>query len=375
MKKVIVAAAGLMLAGVMTSTAFADVSFSGDARARFRYFDEYQGPSTKDSHFDSRARLAFVGETKGGAYAKARFTLASGKWNGTNVTRGPNNVSVDYAYLGIPLGPITVEAGAYDDRGITPFTIFAQDVDTLQFIYEAGETKLTAFMDGMRDDINPNNNDDALAFGLVLNQSFACGATLDAGVRYLYDSISGNPDGIIAGLDVSGEFGGMTLAGGLGYKEKDFTGTGDDGYGLWARLDAPVGAATATVILGATFDGYTAEWGEFDAFYMFGDYTMISVGGSQPLAGDQLGRLGDVYFGVLRGTYNASEKLELAAQIAYADVDYGAVLYDGGAFEIGAKASYTILDGAKLNAMLGYADLDDLNLNPLAFALSLEVKF
>ncbi len=417
MKKVIVAAAGLMLAGVMTSTAFADpgVSFSGDARARFKYFDDYENPAahpsvgaalmpgaklaamqnapnSKKSWFESRARLAVVGETKGGAYAKARFTLANGRWSGTTITRSANNVNVDYAYLGVPLGPVTVEAGAYDDRGITPFTIFAQDADTLQFIYEAGETKVTGFMDMVLEDSSWKQNDDVMAFGLVLNQGFSCGATLDAGIRYQHDPRSATApgvtpqvtpqEGIIAGLDVSGEFGGMTLAGGLGYKEKDFTDTGDDGYGLWARLDAPVGAATATVIAGATFDGYTPEWGEFDAFYVFGDFTMISLGTdatpipgkSKSLSIGNIGHLGDAFWGVLRGAYKASEALNFEAQIAYIDIDYGQG-YDTNAFEIGAQAKYTILDGASLTAMVGYADIKDLDVNPLAFALSLDVKF
>ncbi len=370
MKKVIVAAAGLMLAGAMTSTAFADagVSFSGDARARVKYFNEYTSSSSEDLFFESRARLAFVGESKGGAYVKARFKLANGKWDGTNQTKGTHsrNISVDYAYLGVPLGAVTVEAGLYDDRGITPFTIFADDVDTLQFIYQADSTKLTAFMDMVHENtLNAGVGENVTAWGLVLDQGFSCGANLTAGIRYQYNPNSGGPEGLIAGLDVTGQVGGMTLSGGLGYKDEDFTATTDDGFGLWARLDAPVGAATLSVIAGGTFDGYTPDWGEFDAFYVTTDYTMIADG-------YMIGEAGDAFWGVLRGTYQASEKLELAAQIAYAKEDDGR---DEDIFEIGARASYKILDGASLSAMVGYADYDEADRSPLGMALSLDVKF
>ncbi len=370
MKKVIVAAAGLMLAGAMTSTAFADagVSFSGDARARVKYFDNYN-MNNEDLFFESRARLAFVGESKGGAYVKARFKLANGKWDGTNQTKGTHsrNISVDYAYLGVPLGAITIEAGLYDDRGITPFTIFADDVDTLQAIYQADSTKLTAFMDLVHEDtLHGALDDNVSAWGLVLDQGFSCGANLTAGVRYLYNPNSGGSEGLIAGLDVTGQVGNMTLSGGLGYMDEDFVaGNHGDGYGLWARLDAPVGAATISVIAGATFDGYTPDWGEFDAFYVIGDYTMISNG-------DYIGQASeDAFWGVLRGTYQASENLELTAQLGYAKED----LWDESIFEIAASASYKILDGASLTAMIGYADYDNFNNDPLGVALSLDVKF
>ncbi len=365
MKKVIVAAAGLMLAGVMTSTAFADVSFSGDARARFKYLDEYAGSSSKNSFFDSRARLAFVGETKGGAYVKARFKLANGKWDGTNITRGSHshNISVDYAYLGVPLGAVTVEAGAYDDRGITPFTIFADDADTLQAIYSVDNTKLTAFLDVVAEDASANNNDDVMAFGLVLDQGFSsCG--LVAGVMYQHNPNTGGQEGLVAGLDVTGTVGEMTLSGGLGYMESDYQMSSDDGYGLWARLDAPMGAATVSVIAGATFEGYTPDWGEFDAFYVLGDYYMISNG-------DMIGDGGDALWGVLRGAYKASEKLSLSAQVGYADMDYAS---DNKAFEIGARALYNVMDGVRLQAMLGYANYDE-GSDPLGFGLELKVSF
>ncbi len=384
MKKVLIATASLMLAGAMTSTAFADpgVSFSGDARARVKYLDEYQTDGEYDVFFESRARLAFVGESKGGAYVKARFKLANGKWDGTSQTKGTHsrNISVDYAYLGVPMGPITIEAGLYDDRGITPFTMYADDVDTLQAIYQCENAKLTVFMD-LLEELPSGSDDNRTAWGLVLEQGFSSDWKLVAGARYSYNPNGKSDEGFIAGLDVTGQVNGMTLSGGLGYKDDIFADpfSDDDAYGLWARLDAPVGAATVTVIGGATFNGYTADWGEFDAFYIFGDYTMISLGAGggglvTNAGGERLGFWGDTFWGVLRGAYQANENLSLEAQIAYLNLDYDP-WYDGNAFEIGAKASYKILDGASLTAMVGYADAEDIDLNPLAFALSLDVKF
>ncbi len=361
MKKVIVAAAGLMLAGVMTSTA---LSFSGDARARFRYFDEYQSNSSKDSHFDSRARLAIAGETKGGAYAKARFTFADGRWDGTRRTRNWGNIRADYAYIGVPMGPVTVEAGLYNNRTISEFTIFEENVDTLQAVYKADQTTITGFMDLVQEDTSVSNNDDVMAWGLVLNQGFSCGANLIAGAMYQYNPNTGGPEGLLVGIDASGNFGGITLSGGVAYREADLQATQDDGYGLWAKVETEIGAANVGLIAGATFEGYTPDWGDFDVFYVLGDVYMISNG-------DMIGSGGDAYWASLQGSYKASEKLILGARIGYADMDYAT---DDSAFEIGARAVYQIIEGASLQAMLGYANYDK-GSDPLGFGLELKVTF
>ncbi len=116
MKKLIVAAAGLMLVGTMVSNASAEagVSFKGDARARGLYRQDYNFIDSDTSVWQSRVRLIFQGESKGGAYANARVRFADSTWDGTQRTRAlgeGSNIYTDWAYVGTPMGPLAIEAG------------------------------------------------------------------------------------------------------------------------------------------------------------------------------------------------------------------------------------------------------------------------
>ena len=125
MKKLIVAAAGLMLAGTMVSTASAEpgVSFTGDGRARAFYFQDYNFVDSDTSNWNSRVRLKIKAESKGGAYAVARLRMAEAKWDGTQLTRKggeQSNLFTDYAYVGTPIGPVAIEGGLSDVGDLRP---------------------------------------------------------------------------------------------------------------------------------------------------------------------------------------------------------------------------------------------------------------
>ena len=122
MKKVIAAAAGLMLVGTMVGSASAAVSFSGDARARGLYQSNYDvGQSTaddetgavtrnneKDNRFTSRFRLQARAEAAGGAYAIGRADIGNGVWDGG--ASGTADVGASKAYIGVPMGMTLLEA-------------------------------------------------------------------------------------------------------------------------------------------------------------------------------------------------------------------------------------------------------------------------
>ena len=104
MKKVICAVAAFaMVAGVAT-VASAEVSLSGDARARLVYKDN--GDDSYSS-WNSRARLKIKGTTESGAYMKARVKLFNKTWG----TGGDKNVVTDYAYLGFKTNGFDLSAG------------------------------------------------------------------------------------------------------------------------------------------------------------------------------------------------------------------------------------------------------------------------
>ncbi len=141
MKKVIAAAAGLMLVGAMVGTASAAVSIKGDARARFLFQSNYDlGASTtdpetgvttrnreKDNKVTSRVRMEMRGEAAGGAYAVGRLGVGNGTWDGGN--SGTNDVGVaDKAYIGVPMGMTELLAGRLPTQGLENTAFFEQDI-------------------------------------------------------------------------------------------------------------------------------------------------------------------------------------------------------------------------------------------------------
>ncbi len=123
MKKVIAAAAGLMLVGTMVGSASAAVSFGGDARVRAFYqtnkdfgsttTDEETGAvsrvNEKDNKIQSRVRIQARATAAGGAYAVGRADYGNGTWDGGN--SNTSNVSASKAYIGVPMGMALFEGG------------------------------------------------------------------------------------------------------------------------------------------------------------------------------------------------------------------------------------------------------------------------
>lgn len=384
MKKIIAAAAGLMLVGTVASAAVADeagVSFQGDARARFYYQDDYNFVDEKDTHWNSRVRLQWKAKTAGGAYAIGRFRLGDATWDGTQQTGAfgeSSNLKVDKAYIGVPFGPVTVEAGMMY-RTLTAFLEMDVLVDAVQAKYQADNTDLVAFYE-KQDEVNdttdadgnvvaePDSEDDDVdRYGARLIQKFEGGWSLTA-AAVVVDDQQADADGIAGTIGVNGAFGGVTVGAELAYKEADLQGTVDDGLGGWASATMPLGAADVTVIAGFTADGFEAD-GDFGPFIMLSDASQIATG-------KKIGDGGDTFFAGVKPTFQASEKLTFGALLAYADIDSDVVGTDSvTAWEVGGTASYAVTDGASLNAVIGYLDVDNALENPFGFGLSLEIAY
>jgi hypothetical protein len=402
MKKIIAAAAGLMLAGVMASTAFADagVTFKGDARVRYYYQDNYNLVDSKDTHWASRVRLEFKAESKGGAYAVGRFRLADATWDGTQKTAkggADSNLWVDKGYIGVPMGPVVVEGGmGYN----TLNEFFRADIDTdfLRIKYATDTTTVVGFFEKWDEfnevdvttldafgvattktviDNKGTTDDDIDLYGIYVEQKFGGGwvanGTLVLADNQQIDSkapIKSN-DGFGADVLVTGAVGEIGLAGELAYKAADLQGTVDDGVGGYVGVNVPVGPAAISASLGFTKDGYEAS-GDFDAvgeiycpLIMLSDDRAISTG-------HKIGAGGDTIFVNVAPTFKASEQLSFMAEVTYADIDV-----DTGdtALEIGGQADYAISDGAVLRVLAGYLDIADAKENPIGVGLELEISY
>ncbi len=377
MKKVIAAAAGLMLAGTMASAAVAaeaGVKFSGDARARYYLQNEYASADSEDTHWNSRVRLKFTAESKGGAYAKARFRLADATWDGTQQTRDTgegSNLYTDYAFIGVPFGPVTIEAGLMP-RNLTEFLEWDTRVDSVQGKFSAGNSTVVAFYevvdeyeedeDGNVTDADAIDDNDIGRFGVWYDQKFGEGWGVTATGVYTDDAQTTDATGFAGAVKVAGGIGATGLAAEHAFKEGDLIGSEDDALGGYISATFGVGAANLGAVAGFAYDGFEAD-GDFGPFIMLSDYSQIATG-------SLIGSGGDTVFYALTADFKATEMLSFGVVGAYASQDTA-----GDAFEIGATASYAVTDGAKLNGVIGYLDQDEADNNPNGFGLSLEISY
>lgn len=377
MKKVLVAAAGLALVGTMATSAMAEFKFSGDARARFFYEANYDQPTitayekSDDSAtvWSSRTRFKIEADTKGGAYVKTRVRLADASWDGTANTRNRNNnIYTDYAYIGVPMGMVTAEAGLIT-RDVTPFFYFDGRADSFQLKYKADNTGLVAFYD-LIDEGDIDNSGDDNWYGFLLNQGFEGGWNLTVGGLYS-EQDGDNGAGVTVGLQ--GNVGEVALAAELAFQNEELNGiadANDDGFGGYVQATMPVGPVSLMGMVGFTLDGYNIDEADFGPFIILQDYSQIALG-------TDFSEYGESIFAAIAPTFQATEKLTLGAQFSYVNVDaYATGADDADLFELGATASYAVTDGAKLNGIVGWASVDDLaEDDPFAVGLELAISF
>lgn len=379
MKKIIVAAAGLMLVGTMASSAMAEVKFSGDARARYYYQDNYKPVDGYDyDQFKSRVRLNVEADTKGGAYAITRFHAGDGTWDGGN--SGTEDVFVDRAYVGVPFGPVTVEGGR-QGRDTTTFLYYGDDVDGVDLNYKNDNTLVVAFYDVAAEINTDVDHDDNTNMGVVLVQQFDGGWGLTvAGVyqnndaNYIGLAPAEDTDGFLGTVEVTGAIGAASVSGAIAFAEQDTLANtsvaADDGFGGFISASMPLGPVDLTGIVGGTTDGYMWDNDDFGPFEMLGAVNQISTGVNASA-------LGETWFVVLNPSYKATEQLTLSAVFAYVPTDmYVDGMDDRDFMEISGKVSYAVTDGANLIGRVGYLDTDDLyEDDPIGAGMSLEVSF
>jgi len=391
MKKLIVAAAGLMLVGTMVSNASAEagVSFKGDARARGLYRSDYNFVDSDTSQWQSRVRLIFQGESKGGAYANARVRFADSAWDGTQKTRAlgeGSNIYTDWAYVGTPMGPLAVEAGLMP-WNITRWAMWDQRVDGLNVKYVNDMTTVMAFYqkmdefdetdiltvpvvkaDGTAGTLIVNNDivedDDRDRYGVYLNQKFDGGWGVVGAVLYQNDDQgAGDRDGVTVIGEVTGTIGNVAVQADGAWQEADVLLTPDDPWGVYAQAVVPVGDVSLLAGAGATVDGFVVD-GDYQAFIMLSDDSSIATAYG-------VGAFGDTNFVVLSPSMKVSEQLTLTGVAGYLDIDSDA----DSAFEISGRASYAVTDGATLSAEAGYLDVDGFEEPAIGAGLILVIGF
>lgn len=379
MKKFIAAAAGLALAGTMATTAMAEVNFGGDARARMITMQDYS-PEGSINKLDSRVRLVVNAKSKGGATATARIRMADGMWDGgagaTGNAADDKNIWVDYAYLSVPMGPVTVSAGR-QIASFSPWFSFDGRKDRLKMVYKNAGTTLALFYDknaeitdpastqvtglmtyvdasgmaypasvsadipnndGVSDDWTADN--DKNGYGIVFKQKFGdTGWMANAIAVYGQDETPAANDSIVGSLHVAGAAGPVGVQAEVSMK--DFDNSDDTQMGGYVLAKMNFGAATVGVIGGMTKDGFLADDD-------FGTH-MIGNGNNTPITvASNIGMGGDTTFGVGHFAFKVSDALSMDAFFTFATIDDFADL-----IELSAGAVYTISEGAALTVAGG----------------------
>jgi len=368
MKKVLVAGAALLLVGGMVGSAMAEVNLSGDARVRWMVIDSDEfGNIDQDTtnYFDSRVRVKVDAKAKGGAWAKARIRMNDFRWDGQGygMVDEKKNIWVDYAYIGVPVGPTTLIGGevvwdvtTFFQWDVRPtFAALNYKNDTVD-IYGLAivEDDDSNAMDNLKDNnmraygiyakANINADWSVLGYGLYNNDDREYNDDLTS--RNGYDN-----SGFLGTLNVTGNVAGLGIVGEVSYVNSDVQATVNDGWGGYAEVSYAMGALTPALNIGFTKDSYAAD----------GDFGWLMIGDIQPIAViKQVGGYGMDWTWVA-GTvdYAVSENLKLTGNLvwtnidsnddAIADVDRLADLW-----ELSAEAVYTVSEGANLQAAAGY---------------------
>lgn len=379
MKKVIAVAAGLMLTGALVTTASAAVSFSGDARIRGYYETDYDFGRTvpipdtglrtrtdeKDVKANSRYRVKVNADAKGGAYVRSRIKIG----DGTHGTGGKTDVTTDYMYVGVPMGPITVEGGRMP-ANLTKFFLWDRRHDMIIGKWANDMTGVEFWYHKIAENGDLINDDDVTGYYGLLTQKFAGDWGLTVAGAYVDDSTPADLSGFTGTIGFGGPAGPVILAGEFSYKNADLQVGEDDGYGGYLEAGMDFGATSVKLNGGWAQDGFSAD--DDFGFIMLGGASSITPGAVDTF-GDFNGVTSDTTW--LGGTvgFKASEALSLTGILAYAKFDEF-----GDGFEISGRLVYGISDGANIQWDMGYlswsSDTDEEE-SPFGTALTLNVSF
>ena len=374
MRKTIAITTALLLAGFLVNSASAAVSMNGDARTRWTYHQYSDGTDAteNDEKWSSRIRVNLKATAKGGAYAKARLRMADAKWDGTRQTRNKgagSNLYTDYAYIGVPIGQVTVEAGL-QKVDLTRFTIWDEREDMLSINWTNDNTALdfwyikdAEYTNTATDTID---DEDVNKMALILEQKWGGHFRVKASGFYTDDQTPADKSGFTGFLSVGGSAGQVTLDAELAYNEADVQGTTDDGLGGYVQGMMKFGDASLTLNGGFTKDGYVAD----------DDFGFLMIGGDTAITADitrNIGAIGDTLWGGTILGFKVSENLNVKALLAYIDVDnYGSL------FEVSGGVTYIVSDGATIEWLAGYVAIDDDSDTaeaPFATGLTFNVNF
>ena len=372
----------------------AKVIIGGDAYVRGIWqqnFDTVADDDDDARFFDERVRLKVNAEVGDGIEARARVVLF-GNADGDEATLDGGETlrheyTVDYAYLHVPVGSVTIDTGLYKRNFGNRLNIWDSRVTTLQVSANVNNIDLAAYLDKVDETsaelTGSDNLDDYDAYGFVVSTSIndiKLGALLhlqqdNRPDSYRVGAVDPSDDsGYIIGVYADAKVSNIDLKGEFAYEGGDLNEgpDGDAGMGLFVSGSMPMNQITvgATAVYAAS--GFAAD----DHF----NPTLL-IGTDQVTAIMDFGANDDeTSYGIaVSADYAVNDDLSVGGKLAYyafpdqawdgddatlTEVDLSAT------YKLGANAQYTV-DFA-YGSVDGFTDEDDA---PMVLANAIEVWF
>ena len=348
MKKYISTALALAMVGAMAASASAaEVTIGGDMRVRGIDQADYRNDNAS---YDQRVRLTVKAAAAGGASVNLRFRTDgnNGMWNGgANTGAADNGMYTDYAYITVPVGSVTINAGRQMDAWGHRLDAFEDAVDRLAFSTKMGDVDVTAYADKTAEDTVNNDDDDA--YGVVLETKVA-GADVALELVRDIDDAADTEDSTI-GLMVNTDVAGVAVNSEIAYTDPDTPAAGQENpMGIMVSGATKMGAIDAKLLVAVTEDGFVMD----NHFHPTEQY-----GRAYPIARAELGADGDSVLIAASASYKVSDKMTVGATLANTEVDM-AGSNDGTIFELDGSLKYKIADNVSYSASVMFCDSDDM---------------
>ena len=369
--------AAIFLSLLISSSAFGgEITFTGDARARVILRDETlfgNEPGGLKDTYDSRVRLLVNAKAPGGAYAKGRLRMMT-KWGVDEDVQ----TDVDMAYLGIPFGPVVLEAGNMKND-VTRFFEWDQAADQFLVYWDMFDIHWRASYRMVNEgqesffEINRLEDNDHEVFGLVAVKELNEWIYSQASFFYADDDrdtmVTGEfiepASGGYGSLFFEGSYKKFALHAEAAYKagnvrqSRDETGAvinldnvnRGDGWGWYAEGKYSFESTKLYLNTGMAISGYEAD----------NDFGWILLGNSnnEPISViSKLGANGDWFWigasleNQPHERFNAIGHLVLV-RVDAVTVDDDSILQYRGFIETSADLSFVITEGATLTWKLG----------------------
>ena len=374
MKKLLVLVLSIMLvAGAFTAVYASDggmdsvrsavsdskIVIGGDARVRGTCRINYDLDDDADDDsckWDQRVRLKITAQITGGVEVRVRLTAGNGDWNGGMNTG--STVVTDYAYIVVPVGTVTIEAGRQPFSWGNKFLVWDARVDRLEIVAGLDTATVGVFADKLVESYGPEGilDNDVNDYGVyaVYNAN-----DVEAGVVVVFrkNDVMDDSDGIYGSLYANVDVSGVSVSAEVAARGDDafyLNADEDTQYGGFVSASMAMDALTVGALGAFTLNGYVADTHFTPSLF---------IGTDQPSAMLDFGDMGDTLLGAVFAGYQATPELNVSAVLAYVSWEGypDSDTIDASAFEVDANLTYNLAKNTTYSAGIGYLSPDDLS--------------